>query len=197
MNGNKVMLIDLNSCGGCHACSVSCKAEHRAPLEHYRHRVQVAEAGVFPHVKRAFIPALCQHCTDAPCIQACPVGAISRKTDGAVIIDHDMCVGSGTCVSACPYGAIYMDPETQLASKCDFCQDRQSEGQEPACVSTCPTEAIRFGNEDDPEIAQRLKMGTYTTWEPKKSTKPLVLYQGLDETMQQALTRINAQKGGV
>jgi tetrathionate reductase subunit B len=195
MSEKKVMLIDLNSCSGCHACSVSCKAEHRAPSEFFRHRVQYVEKGTFPHVSRMFIPTLCQHCTDAPCIQSCPVDAIKRTDQGIVVIDDNACVGSGTCVSACPYGAIYLDPKTQLATKCDFCQDRLEEGESPACVSTCPTDAILFGSENDPKIIDQLKAGTYTTWEHETRTKPRVFYQGLENGTEQALTRINLKKG--
>jgi tetrathionate reductase subunit B len=195
MSGKKVMLIDLNSCGGCHACSVSCKAEHRAPQEFYRHRVQYVESGLFPNVSRSFIPTLCQHCTDAPCIGSCAVGAIRRTEEGIVVIDDSTCVGSGTCVNACPYGAIYLDPETYLAVKCDFCQDRLEVGESPACVTTCPTDAIQFGDEDDPQFIGLLESGTYTRWETEGVTKPRVFYQGLDREVQQNLTQINQRKG--
>lgn len=187
----KVMLIDLNSCSGCHACSVSCKAEHRAPQGLFRHRVQSVEEGSFPKVTRTFIPTLCQHCTEAPCTQSCPTGAVLRTDQGIVYIDEDTCVGTGTCVSACPYGAIFIDPKTSLAVKCDFCRDRLDEGESPACVSTCPTNALIFGSVNDEKIMEQLESGKYTQWEPEKGTKPSVFYQGLGSRAEQALTRIN------
>ena len=69
-----------------------------------------------------------------PCIEACPVEAISVK-EGIVVIDRDACTGCGACVEECPYGAIYIDQEG-LAFKCDFC------GGDPACVKECVTGAL-------------------------------------------------------
>lgn len=193
MSNTYVMLIDLDSCSGCHACSVSCKAEHRVKLGSFRHRVQYVESGAFPVVSRKFVPTLCQQCTDAPCIQSCPVGAILQSSMGAVIIDQEVCVGSGTCVEACPYGAIHIDATQQLASKCDFCQDRLSEGEAPSCVQTCPTDAIVFGGVDTPVIQQQLASGLYSQWEPI-ATGPRVWYKGLDKSTKQSLGRINQTK---
>lgn len=187
------MLIDLDICSGCHACSVACKAEHRAPTGSFRHRVQTAQSGSFPLVTRQFIPTLCQHCTDAPCIPACPTEAIQRTESGAVLIDPEMCVGTGSCVEACPYGAIYYDLDTSQAVKCDFCQDRLAEGEQPACAATCPTDAILFGFSDEPVLAEALKGGKYAQWEPK-ATGPSVWYKGLTADSLNQLTRINDPK---
>jgi tetrathionate reductase subunit B len=185
-----MMLIDVNSCSGCHACSVACKAEHRAPIGYHRHTVQYVESGSFPHVSRNFIPTLCQHCTDTPCIKVCAVDAIVKKDSGAIVIDQDACIGTGLCVDACPYGAIYMDPLSMTAMKCDFCESRVEKGEQPACVATCPTDAIKFGFEDDPDIQKSLEKGDYKKWEPE-ATNPRVLYKGLDPQTEKKLKRIN------
>lgn len=184
MSSGYVMHINLNSCSGCHACSVSCKAEHRAPLGSFRHRIQVIEQGTFPHTSRAFVPTLCQHCEEAPCLEACGVQAIQRTEEGIVRIDSAACIGSGTCVETCPYGAIYLDPITNQADKCDFCIDRLEVGEQPACVSTCPTDAIRFGRE--------IEEG-YIQWEPQP-TRPRVWYQGLTPELQRQLGKLNGTK---
>lgn len=196
MSSNYVMLIDLNSCSGCHACSISCKAEHRSPIGAYRHKVQSIEEGKFPHVSRIFVPTLCQHCTDAPCLDACSVSAISRTKEGIVMIDQEVCVGAGTCVEACPYGAIYLDPIEQKAVKCDFCQERLGQGEEPACVSTCPTEAIAFGSEDDPRMISLLASERFVRWEPE-DTSPRVWYKGLTRETANRLNKINRLKEGM
>lgn len=195
MNSSYVMLIDINSCSGCHACSVSCKAEHRAPLGSFRHTVQTLEKGTFPSPSRAFVPTLCQHCTNAPCLTACGVQAIQRTEEGIVRIDSEACIGSGTCVEACPYGAIYMSPITNQAEKCDFCMDRLKEGEQPACVSTCPTDAIVFGKEDGPQVIEWINSGSYSRWEPEP-TGPRVWYKGLDAEQQKKLTKINSLREG-
>jgi tetrathionate reductase subunit B len=185
-----IMLIDLNSCSGCHACSVACKAEHQVPIGNHRHTVQYVENGTFPHVTRKFIPTLCQHCTDTPCIEVCAVNAITKKESGAIVIDQDQCIGTGVCVDACPYGAIYMDPLSVKAMKCDFCESRVEEGELPACAATCPTDAIQFGFEDDPKLKQMLEEGGYSRWEPE-ATQPRVWYRGLDHQTEKKLKRIN------
>lgn len=184
------MLIDLNRCSGCHACSVACKAEHRAPTDFFRHTVQYIENGSFPNVSRTFIPTLCQHCEDAPCLDVCPTNAIFQKEDGSVLIDKDRCIGAGICEDACPYGAIYVNPESGIADKCDFCESRVKEGELPACSATCPTDAILFGHENDFKIKKALEIGGYTQWDPE-ATKPLVWYKGLNQDSKRNLKRIN------
>lgn len=188
------MLIDLNSCSGCHACSVACKAEHRAPTGYYRNTVQYVESGAFPNVKRKFVPTLCQHCADAPCLDSCSSEAIIRKENGAVIIDQERCTGAGLCVDACPYGAIYMDPTSYKAVKCDFCESRVGDGELPACTATCPTDAISFGFENDPEIKKKLKKGDYTRWDPE-DVNPRIWYKGLDHQTELQLKANQSIKG--
>jgi len=192
MTRHVTMLIDLNSCSGCHACSVACKAEHLVPIGSHRHTVQYVESGTFPHTTRKFIPTLCQHCTDAPCLAACSAAAIRQTESGAIVIDQDRCIGSESCVTACPYGAIYMDPSSDTAVKCDFCETRVGDGELPACAATCPTEAIQFGFEDEPHIQLALKQGHYSRWEPEE-TGPRVWYQGLDWETEKRLKRINRE----
>ncbi len=186
-----VMLIDLFSCSGCHACSVACKAEHRAPIGQFRTRVQTIQSGEFPSVRKRFVPTLCQHCENAPCLEACPAGAIERTDLGIVQIAADRCVGSGDCVSACPYGAIFFSEEEGVAQKCDFCSDRLEVGMEPACVATCPTDALKFGSEEREDIAEILNSGSFRTqWKPEV-TRPRVWYRGLEPETAVALQRIN------
>lgn len=194
MASTYLMLIDLDSCSGCHACSVACKAEHRAPTNTFRHTVQYVENGAFPNVKRRFVPTLCQHCEDPPCLDACPTSSIFQKEDGSVIINQESCIGAGTCVDACPYGAIYLDPSTGLADKCDFCESRVEVGGTPACAATCPTDAILFGYEEEESIQQALKRGSYSHWE-REGTKPRVWYKGLDQVTESKLTCVNDSEG--
>lgn len=185
-----IMLIDLQSCSGCHACAVACKAEHRPQGGTQRLGVQYVDFGVFPQAGRAFIPSLCQHCTDAPCIEACPVTAIGHAPDGSVQIDAATCICSGPCVSACPYGAIALDGIAAAAQKCDWCAERRGRDEPTACQATCPTHAIHIGALDDPAIEAELLRGTYTTWEPQP-TSPRVRYGGLTPEIAASLRRID------
>jgi Fe-S-cluster-containing dehydrogenase component len=172
------MLIDLRTCIGCHACSVACKAEFDVPLGSYRDTVLYAEEGDYPHAARHFIPVLCNHCEDAPCLDACPTGAITRLPDGEVTIDEGDCNVNRYCMSACPYGAIYIDPVKDVAQKCTFCAHRTEEGRQPACVDACPTGCRIFGDLDDQdsEIAQKLAGNPTTVWKEEAGTSPRVFY---------------------
>lgn len=189
------MFIDLDSCSGCHACSVACKAEHRTEKGEFRTRLQTVDSGSYPAVSRQFVPTMCQHCEDAPCIAACPTQAIKRKENGAVVIDQDLCVGSGPCVDACPYGAIHIDEEF-TAQKCDLCQDRLAENESPACMATCPTDAIQFGLETEDHIQSLMQndqyQGALSKWEVD-DTKPRLYYKGLKEETMKRLKRINKE----
>jgi Fe-S-cluster-containing dehydrogenase component len=172
------MLIDLRTCIGCHSCSVACKAEFEVPLGVFRDTVKYVETGSYPKAARHFIPVLCNHCEDAPCLSACPTGAVMRLENGEIVIDEGDCNTNRFCMAACPYGAIYVDPEENVAQKCTFCQHRTAEGMQPACVEACPTHCRIFGDLDDPgsEIAQKASANSTAVWKPEASTKPRVLY---------------------
>lgn len=172
------MLIDLNTCIGCHACSVACKAEFDVPLGAFRDTVHYVEDGTYPQVTRHFIPVLCNQCTDAPCLNACPTGAITRLDDGPVVIEEGDCNLNRFCMSACPYDAIYIDDDKGAAQKCTFCAHRTANGQEPACVTACPTGCRVFGDLDDPDsaIARKAAANPTTVWKPEAGTSPNVLY---------------------
>jgi len=156
------MVIDLNRCVRSRTCYVACKKEHRIlahprdenhPYEYYRLRYAEWEWGEYPMVKRAFIPLICMHCEDPICLKFCPLDAISKKSDGIIVIDKERCNGCGICAHVCPYGALYITPEGK-ADGCDFCVDRLDAGLPPKCVEECPSDkrgAIIFGDLDDPE----------------------------------------------
>ena len=143
------IVIDLRRCFGCHACSVSCKTEHDVALGVFRTRVRYLERPKATQLQ--FLPMLCMHCQDAPCIPACPTEAMQKGADGRVTVDHQKCDGNMDCIAACPYDAIQLDPETRIAEKCDLCQNRTEVGMDPACVASCPSGTLRFGDLDDPE----------------------------------------------
>jgi len=139
------MVIDLAKCIGCDACTVACKTENTSPGKIFYAPVYQTEVGKFPRVKRIFIPLLCMHCEDPPCIKACPSKAIYKRPDGIVLVDENKCCGARACVAACPYGAMHFFDEAnktiygaetvfdELASekhkfmaaqKCTFCAHR-------------------------------------------------------------------------
>ena len=125
-----------------------------------------------------FAPMIGMHCADAPCMKACPSEAIEKTKDGRIIINELSCDLEKECVKACPYGAISINEEDKVAEKCDFCQSRTDNGLDPACVSNCPTDALVFGDLDDPEstISKLAKKNKAKAWKEKEGTKPSVLY---------------------
>lgn len=171
------MIIDLDACIGCNACSVACKVENGSFGEMWFAPVYDIEIGKFPVASRISLPMLCNHCKDAPCMKACPTHAISRSKEGIVKIDEYKCCGSQACVGACPYGAMqfpnkkekiedesdtpldkyFKGKRTKLpvAMKCQFNDHKiGSDGSyvgDPACVTTCPVSCRIFGDLDDPK----------------------------------------------
>ncbi len=168
----KGMVVDLNSCIGCQACTVACKAENASPPGIFWTRVLEREVGKYPSARQIFLPVLCNHCQDAPCKKACPTGATSQREDGIVLVDYDKSIGCRACMAACPYQVRYCWDERKTyypgvltpfeevgyekfrlgaVQKCTLCVHRIDVGLPPACVETCPTVARVFGDLDDPQ----------------------------------------------
>ena len=187
------MALDLERCTGCHACSVACKVENEVPLGNFRTKVYYYDQGRFPQTRRLFLPVVCMQCADAPCLRACPNKAISRGNDLIVRIDPNTCRGNGACEDACPYGAIYVDPQRNLADKCDFCSHRLEAGMEPACVETCPGGTIIFGDLNDPKSPisqfQARHRVELTVLKPEEKTDPQVQYRGLDRALERKVPK--------
>lgn len=166
-------LTDTTLCIGCKACEVACKQWNGLPMDHFgwtghsydntgdlgattwRHVAFVERMGDGdgrrPTVLQPFqsdwlmMSDVCKHCVNAGCMEACPTGAIVRTQFDTVFVQPDICNGCGYCVPACPYGVIDLSPFDHQAHKCTLCYDRVSDGLEPACAKTCPTDSIQFG----------------------------------------------------
>ena len=176
-------VIDNRKCIGCHACTTACKSEHQVPVGVNRTWVKYTEKGNFPNTRRIFSVMRCNHCTDAPCVEICPVEALYVRDDGIVDFDNDRCIGCKSCMQACPYDALYIDPENHTAAKCNYCAHRVDIGLEPACVNVCPEHAIISGDMENPnsEIAQLLAMEQVTVRKAAKGTNPNLFYIDGDE----------------
>lgn len=191
------MVIDLRKCVGCHACTITCKMENDLPEGYYRSWVVEADKGEYPNVKRAKLPRLCNQCDDAPCESVCPVNATKKTKEGIITVDKEACIGCRYCITACPYDARYLDPETGLADKCDFCVDRVEAGFAPACVTTCIAHSRVFGDLNDPnsEVSKLISKHPVQALSPELGTNPKVFYIGLDETLSKAHFQILKNKG--
>ncbi len=163
-----IYLVDIDKCIGCGTCVRACERENQVPEHFFRtwvERYHVSRTGETfvdapnggrdgfePKVlgaditKSFFVPKLCNHCTNTPCVQLCPVGASYISPDGLVLVDGDRCIGCSYCVQACPYGSRFIHPGTHTASKCTLCYHRLTKGLTTACVQNCPTGARMIGD---------------------------------------------------
>lgn len=189
------MVVDLDKCNGCGACSVACYAENNLPVAGKEDcgksrqfnwlRIERYFEGEYPNVKVRFIPVMCQHCMKAPCEIGCPMYATYHNQDGLNVQVYNRCIGTFTCATYCPYEVrrfnwfTYKWPkpldeqlnpdvsvrEMGVMEKCTFCIQRiraakdkaKDEGRpvkdgdvQPACVQSCPTGAMYFGDLQDP-----------------------------------------------
>jgi Fe-S-cluster-containing dehydrogenase component len=194
------LVIDLDTCVGCHACAVNCKewntGGHSAPLPDndpygtdpngvWFNRIHTFEAGEGTDSRTVHFPRSCLHCEDAACVTVCPTGAsYKREADGIVLVNEDVCIGCKLCSWACPYGAREYDHTDGVMKKCTLCVDKiYNENLEeidrvPACVSTCPVSARHFGDLGDPmsEVSIMVKERQGYDLMPEMGYKPTNKY---------------------
>ena len=147
------VIVDLDRCLACKSCEMACAKAH-AGFEDIVEAV-LSEAHMASRVKvvaaagRA-VPVQCQHCEDAPCVTVCPSGALYQdEVEGIVRAVTEKCIGCKNCVVVCPFGAVDWDKSDRTVVKCDLCEDLIEEGEEPACVTQCPTNARRVVRLED------------------------------------------------
>lgn len=173
------MVHDESLCIGCTACMDACREVNTVPEGVSRLTIIRSEPqGTFPDVKYRFFRHSCQHCDHAPCVDVCPTGASFRDAaSGIVDVNPDLCVGCQYCIAACPYRVRFIHPVSKTADKCDFCRKTNLKaGKQPACVESCPTKALTFGNLDDPnsDISRLLRQKTTYRYKLALGTKPKV-----------------------
>jgi Fe-S-cluster-containing dehydrogenase component len=113
------MVIDLLRCVGCGACALACKAENntRTRIGGQSHNwldFVLKTEGTFPDSVHTAMPVLCNHCTNAPCVDVCPVRpkAMFKTPDGITMHDPDLCIGCRLCQSNCPYSHVELDEKS-------------------------------------------------------------------------------------
>lgn len=187
------MVIDITKCTGCYNCFLTCRDEFAGndypgysagqPMSGMNWmRVIERERGQYPVVKVAYTPVTCMQCEDAPCIKAAQKKAVYRRPDGIVIIDPVKAKGQKQIVSACPYRVIEWNEEKQIPQKCTLCAHMLDRGEKvPRCVESCPTNALVFGDMDDPqsEISKLLASTATEVLHPEFGLKEKVRYISL------------------
>lgn len=128
----RAVVANHRECTGCRICELVCSVKNEG-----EHSPRLSRIRVYPFPPGLDIPVVCVQCDKAPCIEACPLGLLSRDPkSGAVVVQEEQCNGCGLCAKACPAQAIFMDPTRNVAIKCHLCHG------EPECVKFCPTEAL-------------------------------------------------------
>ncbi len=106
------MVIDLQRCVGCSSCSISCRNENNVPDGIYWSNKITQTSGRFPNVGYHYMPTLCNHCDNAPCVRGCPTQAMHKLKNGITMHDPKKCIGCKYCEFNCPYGVIYFNWST-------------------------------------------------------------------------------------
>lgn len=147
----KTLYIDYQKCTGCRLCELVCAVFHDGISNPARSRIKVMKW----EAEGLYIPMSCQQCQDAPCMNVCPVKAISRDEElGRVFVDYDVCIGCRACVAVCPFGAMSFNIKDKQVFKCDLCDG------DPQCVRFCEVKAIDFLEMDDVSIYKKRDAAT-------------------------------------
>lgn len=161
----KAIFVDTTKCTGCRACQVSCKQWNELPAEKtvfsgsYQTMpdttpntftlVKFKEVDDGDSVAWFFRKHQCMQCTEATCIKVCPVQGITKHPEGFKVRDLNKCIGCGMCVTMCPFSVPKLDEKEKKVRDCVFCINRIVNGMLPACVKTCPSGALKFGQRED------------------------------------------------
>ena len=137
--------INEKVCIGCHLCEVYCQLHHAQSSDlikaFKRKSLQLLPRLRIEKKNVVSLSIRCQHCDEAPCIQACLTGALTRDPVSLLVkVDEERCTGCCTCLLVCPLSAIRQDTEQRKVVKCDLCQGEEI----PACVANCPNEALVY-----------------------------------------------------
>jgi Fe-S-cluster-containing dehydrogenase component len=185
------LIVDVDRCNNCRVCFIAVKDEHAGndfpgyaaaqPAQgHNWLDIQRKERGTYPLVEAHFLPVMCNHCDDAPCMKAARDGAVKKRDDGIVIIDPVKAKGQKQIVEACPYGAISWNEEKQLPQHWIFDAHLLDAGwTKTRAEQCCPTDTYRTIKVDDAEM-QRIKAEEgLEVLKPELGTKPRVYYKNL------------------
>ena len=185
------MIIDVAECTNCNLCTLADMDEYvgnnwpgySAPMPKHGHKwinILQKERGQLPMIDIAYVPTMCNHCDDAPCVKAAPKGAIKKRKDGIVLIDPVKAKGQKQLVDACPYGHIWWNKELQLPQAWTFDAHLIDQGwQQTRGQQSCPTGAMRAICVEDDDMARMASEQNFEVMKPELNTKPRVYYRNL------------------
>lgn len=185
------LIVDVARCDNCRNCFLATKDEHigndfpgyaasQPEKEHSWVDIVRHERGSYPIVEANFMPVMCNHCDDAPCMKAAKDGAVKKRDDGIVIIDPEKSKGQKQIVDACPYGAVYWNEEKQIPQHWIFDAHLLDDGwKEPRVQQTCPTQAFRSLKIEDSAMAKIADEEDLEVLKPEENTRPRVYYKNM------------------
>ena len=157
------LIVNTADCVGCSACEVACKQEHNLPVGPRWIRVYTNAPRIMEGKwQLRYTVTHCMHCSQPPCKDACPVNAITKRQDGVVLVNEELCIGCKDCIDACPLGVMQFEEEKKVAQKCNLCVERIDAGLAPSCVNACPSHCIYFG--DVGQITERIDKRRLLAW---------------------------------
>ncbi len=137
---------DASLCVGCGTCSAACLLENG--LQAGTRTIFTWNKGALPLMRVISLSLACSHCQEPACAEGCPAKAYTVEGNGVVIHHADRCMGCGYCTWRCPYDAPKINEAKGYIEKCHLCYERAEEGIDPACVTACPTGALRFAEQE-------------------------------------------------
>ncbi|MCL4776326.1 MAG: oxidoreductase [Gammaproteobacteria bacterium] len=185
------MIIDVAHCDNCRNCFLATKDEHigndfagyaaaQPARGHSWIDIKRHERGQYPIVEANFMPVMCNHCDNAPCMKVAKNGAVTKRADGIVIIDPEKARGQKAIVGACPYGAIYWNEEKQLPQAWIFDAHLLDQGwTKTRAEQSCPTNVFRSLKVEDEEMQRIRAEEGLEVLQPDLGTRPRVYYKNL------------------
>lgn len=185
------MIVDIERCNNCRACFLAVKDEHtgnefpgyaaeQPAMGHNWLDIERKERGTYPIVDAHFMPVMCNHCDDAPCMKVAKNGAVKKREDGIVIIDPEKSKGQKEIVDACPYGAVSWNEDKQIPQVWIFDAHLLDEGWERTrAEQSCPTDVFRSVKVEDEEMQRIREREGLEVLQPELGTKPRVYYKNL------------------
>lgn len=185
------MIVDVARCNNCRLCFLAVKDEYigndfpgysaaQPALGHNWLDIKRKERGTYPIVQAHFLPVMCNHCDNPPCLKAAKNGVVKKRADGIVLIDPEKSKGQKQLVEACPYRAVSWNEEKEIPQAWTFDAHLLDEGwNRTRAEQACPMDVFRTIKIEDEEMKRIQSNEGLEVLEPQLDTKPRIYYKNL------------------